>query len=59
MQTLEHNQKLSDADIKIYTAIRKQADTNIHRYTDTYQHLTYMVTRIDIRTYRDAGGQRQ
>lgn len=53
MQTLEHNQKLAGADIKIHTAIRKQADT------DTYQHLTHMDTRTDIRTYRDAGRQRQ
>lgn len=59
MQTLEHNQKLAGAAIKIHIAIRKQADTNIHRDIDTYQHLTYMDTRPDIRTYRDAGGQRQ
>lgn len=59
MQTLEHNQKLASADIKIHTAIQKQANTNIHRDTDTYQHLTHIDTRTDIVTYRDAGGQRQ
>lgn len=53
MQTLEPNQKLPGADIKIHTAIRKQA-----ALTST-ETLTHTNTRTDIRTYKDAGEQRQ